>query len=280
MRSPKECYKVRPGNDTLASFMNSSVVLTDCRVSVAVINTVENRRLLQERKVLRANETYVDLQRLLYRLLLNPTPELQAVIRAFKATHFTKPNVFAIQVRTGGYLADYPELMEMMSLAELERLPSVIVNAMASWNYNAGNTVLFLSTDSSYVEWYFQKELGSLYTVVTTSSFHRSHTKGIPNAAAVQRALLDLFLLADSDALLVCRRSGFGMVALSMGRAKRVIQYWVTHGKRSAASAEAMELYLKSKWCVCCGVEQWVEWGDCGSGDRRVVSAMKVIVSD
>ena len=151
---------------------------------------------------------------------------------------------------------------------------------MASWNYNAGNTVLFLSTDSSYVEWYLQKELGSLYTVVTTNSFHRSHTKGIPNAAAVQRALLDLFLLADSDALLVCRRSGFGMVALSMGRAKRVIQYWVTHGKRSAASAEAMALYLKSKWYVCYGVEQWVEWGDGGSGDRRVVSAMKVIVSD
>lgn len=245
--TPKQCYDANPKIDTLASFLNSSVLVTDCRVPFVMVNTKENLKQLQKRRVLRANETFWDFQRLLYRLILNPTPELQAMIHAFKAQHFTKQHVFAIQVRTGGCLADYSEGVEMMSVEELERLPGVIVSAMESWNLNAGNTVLFLSTDSTYVEWFLKKQLGSMYTVLTSDVFHRGHTKGAPNGAAVQSALLDLFLLSDSDALLVCRNSGFGTVARSMGRAKRVIEYKVTHGKRAQSCSEVRARFQKYK---------------------------------
>ena len=240
-----QCHAVNPREHTLASFMNTSVLVTDCRPPVALIDTMDNLQSLRERNILSAKESYYGFKRLLYRLILNPTPELQNMIHSFQKNHFTKQYVFAIQIRTGGCLADYSEGVEMMSVDELERLPGVIVSAMASWNFNAGNTVLFLSTDSTLVEMFIKQQLGSMYTVITSNDFHRGHTKGMPSGAAVQSALLDLFLLSDSDALLVCRQSGFGTVARSMGRAKRVVEYKVTHGRVSQPCSEVRERFQK-----------------------------------
>ena len=203
--------------------------MTDCRLPYGVVYNKANLNRLKEKKVIKEKETVQDLQRILYRLLLNPTPQLQAMIISFKQKYYTKKNVFSIQIRMGGCLSDTPEMMEMMSLHELEQLPTVIQNAMASWTFNAANTVLFLSTDSTYAENYIKAKLGSVYTVVTSDAFHRGHTTGTPDGVTVQRAIIDLFLLSDSDALLFCRGSGFGGIAMSMGRAQRVIEYRVTH---------------------------------------------------
>ena len=117
----------------------------------------------------------------------------------------------------------------MMSLHELEQLPSVIKNAMASWKYTAANTDLFLSTDSTYAENYIKNAMGNTYTVLTSDVFRRGHTTSNPSALTVRRALVDLFLLADSDALLYCYGSKFGTVARMMARAQKVIMYQVTH---------------------------------------------------
>lgn len=227
--SREECSKVSAHLFTLPTVLNSSVLLTDCRLSRAMIGARANLLTLQAREVLKANETYEDLQRILYRLLLNPTPQLQSIIQSFRTTYFTKRYVFSIHIRMGGYLADVPERAEMMSPARLKRLPSIIQNAMISWDFNAGNTVLFLSTDSTFAERFIRRQLGKDFTIVTTNSFHRGHTKGTPNGVAVQRALVDLFLLSDSDALLIGLGSGFGRIAKFMGRSPRVIEYLVHH---------------------------------------------------
>lgn len=227
---PKEnCTFAKPSQYTLSSFLNSTVMVTDCRLPDVMIYTKENKIRLQANRVMKDKETVKDLQRILFRLLLNPIPPLQDMINSFKQKHYTKKNVFAIQIRMGGCLSDSPEMMEMMSSHELKQLPSVIKNAMASWNYTAANTDLFLSTDSVFAETYIRNALGSMYTVLTSDAFHRGHTTGNPNAVAVGRALIDLFLLADSDALLYCYESGFGTVAKMMGRAQKVIEYRVTH---------------------------------------------------
>ena len=228
-------------------------MLEDCRLSKNIIGTQANIQTLQTRKVLKANETYEDLQRILYRLLLNPTHELQSVINSFKATHFTKRYVFSVHIRMGGYLADVPERTEMMSLARLKRLPSVIQNAIVSWDFDAGNTVLFLSTDSTYAEKYIRKRLGKDYTIVTTNSFYRGHT-GRSNSVAVQRALIDLHLLADSDALLIGLGSGFGRVAKLMGRSPRVIEYFVHH--RFIEGFDARKGHFRHSLYVC--LTEWI----------------------
>lgn len=227
---PKEnCTFAKPSQYTLSSFLNTTVKVSDCHLPYAMIYTENNLIRLQANRVMKDKETVQDLQRILFRLLLNPIPPLQDMINSFKQKHYTKKNVFAIQIRMGGCLSDSPEMMEMMSSHELKQLPSVIKNAMASWNYTAANTDLFLSTDSVFAETYIRNSLGSMYTVLTSDAFHRGHTTGNPDAVAVRRALIDLFLLADSDALLYCYRSKFGTIAMMMGRTQKVIEYKVTH---------------------------------------------------
>ena len=227
---PKEnCTFAKPSQYTLSSFLNSTVMVTDCRLPDDMIYTKENKIRLQANKVMKDKETVQDLQRILFRLLLNPIPPLQDMINSFKQKHYTKKNVFAIHIRMGGCLADRKERSEMMSLHELEQLPSVIKNAMASWKYTAANTDLFLSTDSTYAENYIKNAMGNTYTVLTSDVFRRGHTTSNPSALTVRRALVDLFLLADSDALFYCYGSKFGTVARMMARAQKVIMYQVTH---------------------------------------------------
>ena len=223
-----DCAMADDKKYTLSSFFNSSVKVTDCRIPYGMVYTKENLNRLKEKKIIRGKETIQDFQRTLYRLLLNPTPQLQAMINSFKQKYYTKKNVFAIQIRMGGYISDIPERTEMMSLTELEKLPKAIKDAMASLNFSAANTVLFLSTDSSFAERYIQQKMGNLYTFVTNNAFHRGHTTGTPDGVTVQRAITDLFLLADSDVLFIGHGSRFGYVARIMGRAKRVIEYKAT----------------------------------------------------
>lgn len=227
--SRSQCLSFILKKNSLSSFFNSNVKLTDCHLRSASLFTEDNLRILQTKLMLSQNESFDDIQRILYRLLLNPTLQLQSMIATFRTTHFTKQNVFAIQIRMGGYLSDTAEPMEMMSQSELQALPPVIENAMQSWNFSAGNTVLFISSDSSFAEHYIRQQLGSQYTVVASNTFHRGHTTGVPDGITVKRALIDIFLLSDSDALLYCRNSGFGTIARLMGRAEKIIEYNVTH---------------------------------------------------
>ena len=147
---------------------------------------------------------------------------------------------------------DYRErcdtIQRILSVQSDKRLPSVIQNAMVSWDFDAGNTVLFLSTDSTYTEKYIRKRLGKDYTIVTTNSFYRGHT-GRSNSVAVQRALIDLHLLADSDALLIGMGSGFGRVAKLMGRSPRVIEYFVHH--RFIEGFDARKGHFRRSLYVC-----------------------------
>ena len=130
---PKEnCTFAKPSQYTLSSFLNTTVKVSDCHLPYAMIYTENNLIRLQANRVMKDKETVQDLQRILFRLLLNPIPPLQDMINSFKRKHYSKKNVFAIQIRMGGCLSDSPEMMEMMSSHELKQLPSVIKNAMAS----------------------------------------------------------------------------------------------------------------------------------------------------
>ena len=54
-------------------------------------------------------------------------------------------------------------------------------------------------------------------------------TQNLHNDEPVKNALVDLYLLADSDAMIVCRDSAFGLAALSLTRARRTLTYHVAH---------------------------------------------------
>lgn len=230
--SSSACFDASPKKTNVLSVLGyRDVRLTDCRMPRAMLERPAQINLMRRLGVMENNEDMDDFWRLLFRLLLNPTPDLQSMIMEFRATHFTKQHVFAVQMRMGGCLADMQEISEMMSLRELERLPSVIIDGMKAWNFSKRSTVIFLSSDSSYAEKYVAEALGSSFTVVTSHFFRRGHTSGRAELDATRRAIIDLFLVADSDALLVCRGSGYGKIAVMMGRAKHLIVYRVSHTK-------------------------------------------------
>ena len=129
----------------------------------------------------------------------------------------------------GGCLADYHEIAQMMTMNQLRAYPDTIVSMMHKWNLSPNDTVIYLSTDSSYAEKFIRQKLGSNYEIAVAKTFKRSHSRNLGNDEPVKNALVDLFLLSDSDALIVCKDSGFGLIALFMARTSLFHVYNVTH---------------------------------------------------
>ena len=226
----KMCQKITPDMGSVSKMLGHKDVMTiDCRLSDRVMSSKDNLRLLQQNGIISSSEEYVDYKRYMYRILLNPSVELQQVIRNAKRLLFTHKHVLGVQVRMGGCLADYQEKTQMMTMDELRSLPRRIMDLMRIWKLSPKRTVIYLSTDSSYAEKFIRQKLGSRYEITVAKTFKRSHSRILGSDEPVKNALVDLYLLADSDALIVCEGSGFGRAALFMTRAKHFFVYNVTH---------------------------------------------------
>ena len=208
---------------------HQNAVVTDCFLSDEKVGTKSNMLALQQNGIISPSDSYKDYRRYVYRILLNPSTELQNVIQNNKRLLFTRKYVLGVQVRMGGCLADFHEIAQMMTMAQLRALPNTIVTMMQKWNYDSNNTVIYLSTDSSYAERYIRQKLGPNYEIGVAKTFKRSHSRNLGNDEPVKNALVDLYLLADSDVLIICKNSAFGRAALSMTRARRTLVYYVTH---------------------------------------------------
>ena len=226
----KMCQKITPDMGSVSKMLGHKDVMTiDCRLSDRVMSSKDNLRLLQQNGIISSSEEYVDYKRYMYRILLNPSVELQQVIRNTKRLLFTREYALGVQIRMGGCLADFHEKTQMMTMDELRSLPHRIMDLMRIWKLSPKRTVIYLSTDSSYAEKFIRQKLGSRYEITVAKTFKRSHSRTVGSDEPVKNALVDLYLLADSDALIVCEGSGFGRVALSMSRAQYKRIYQVTH---------------------------------------------------
>ena len=205
------------------------MVTVDCRISDRILGSNSSLLTLQQNGIISHSDSYKDYKRYMYRILLNPSIELQNVIHNNKRLLFTRKYVVGVQVRMGGCLADFHEIAQMMTMDELRAYPNTIVTMMRKWNYDSNNTVIYLSTDSTYAERYIRQKLGSNYEIGVSKTFKRSHSQKLGNDEPVKNALVDLYLLADSDALIVCKDSAFGRAVMSMTRAQRTLVYKVTH---------------------------------------------------
>lgn len=224
------CNKATPKDSSITSVLGSrNVIIRDCRLVDTIVNSNSHLLTLQKNEIISFEQSFSDYTQMAYRILLNPSKQLQSVILQNKKLLFTRKYVIGVQIRTGGCLADYQEKTEMMTLSQLQSFPNTIVVSIVKWNYNPSNTVIYLSTDSSYAEKYIRDKLGSDYMIVVSKGFKRSHSGGKSNDESVQSALVDLYLLADTDALIICKGSGFGRVALAITRARHSLVYEVTH---------------------------------------------------
>lgn len=205
-----------------------NVVNYDCRLNKDILNTPENLAILRAEGILGGTDEFRWYQRVLYRLLLNPAPAVIQAIQDFRKKNFEGKTVFGIQIRTGGCLSNFNEKVSMMTIEELKKIPSIIRNAMGEYKYKPANTVFYLSTDSTHVESFIIRSLSD-YSIITSAEFSWSHSQTLSNSDSLNSALMDIFILADSDSLFVCKKSGIGRMSKYMTRAKHVIQYKATH---------------------------------------------------
>ena len=224
--SKSTCLKAR---SITSVFGSEDVVTVDCHISDGILGSKSSVLTLQQNGIISPSDSYKDYRRYVHRILFNPSIELQNVIQNNKRLLFTRKYVVGVQVRMGGCLADYHERSQMMTMAQLRSYPNTIVKVMRKWNYDSNNTVIYLSTDSSYAERYIRQKLGPNYEIGVAKTFKRSHSRNLGNDEPVKNALVDLYLLADTDGLIVCEGSGFGRVALSITRAQHTLVYNVTH---------------------------------------------------
>ena len=164
-------------------------------------------------------------QKMIMRVLLNPNPDIQRYLISFKRSHYNGKHVFGVQIRLGGCLANRQEKMSLMSQSEFKSIPKRIRQHIRKLT----NPVVYLSTDSDYAEKYIRSALPEITILTSSALFKRSHSTGITTLSNVESALVDLFLLSDSDILMYQDRSGFGRIAALMTRAHKTIPMKVTH---------------------------------------------------
>ena len=165
-------------------------------------------------------------QKMLLRVFLNPNKKIQSYLKGFKQQFYVNnTQVFGVQVRLGGCLANHKEMMALMTKKEFQSIPGRIKRYINKLT----NPVVYLSTDSDYAETYIRNHLPGITILTSSQFFTRTHSTGFTQTSNVEAALVDLFLLSDSDMLMYQTGSGFGRIAAKMTRAHKIIGMKVTH---------------------------------------------------
>ena len=164
-------------------------------------------------------------QKLIFRILLNPTSDIIYDVLAFRRKYFEGKVVIGIQIRCGGSLADSNEVSQMVNNNQLKRIPARIIERLSYYNTDPVTSVLFISTDSTKAFKYIQLHLEKQnYTVLESSMYERGHTTASKlSENHLKRALVDLYLLAESD-IILRSHSSFGLLACIISRKRACAQ--------------------------------------------------------
>ena len=191
--------------------------MRDARLPSNYIYNEHNRRRLIESGIMTANETWEEYRRMIFRTLLRPNKEVRNAIREMNSVVHQRLFSIGVHIRTGGLLANDCEGMSMIDNKTLETVPNRIDALRERLTKNPKDVVVFVSSDSDRAIVYLKRHLHPDYRIVTSTQYTRGRTTSARAAAdKVKGALLDVFVLADCDALLTTKGSGFSMIASEM----------------------------------------------------------------
>ena len=217
----------RSGKSVNKALGNRNVAIRDFRPNLNTYDLDQIKKDLTEVGALKQCG-FDKLRKMLYRVFLNPNRKIQNYLKAFKQKYYRQDtHVLGVQVRLGGCMANQQEIMALMTRREFESIPGKISNLIRSLS----NPVVYLSTDSDYAEKYLRERLPNVTILTSSQYFTRGHSTWISPVSIVEAALVDLFLLADTDLFLYQSASGFGRVAVELSRAKTMIPMKVSHYK-------------------------------------------------
>ena len=130
-------------------------------------------------------------------------------------------NQIGAHIRCGGFLADVNEGTAMITPTLLNTVPKKMRALMNSVGSN--HTYFYLSTDSSIAAQKIATALQPI-PVKSTNLYQRGHTThNLYTDAAISRALLELHLVSQSQALLLTSHSAFSKMVYWMSNCSNVV---------------------------------------------------------
>ena len=211
------CFPIVNNTVNIKNSLNKDSVMRDARLAPRFVYNEHNRRLLVESGIMTANETWEEYRRMIFRTLLRPSKEVRNAIREMNSVVHQRLFSIGVHIRTGGLLANDCEGTSMIDNKTLETVPDRIDALRERLTKNPKDMVVFVSSDSDRAIAYLKGHLHPDYRIVTSTQYTRGRTTSArASADKVKGALLDVFVLADCDALLTTKGSGFSMIASEM----------------------------------------------------------------
>lgn len=165
-----------------------------------------------------------DYERYAYRLFLNPIPEVGVQITQFRWMHFRNKYVIGVQVRCGGQLADKPEPYIGFDNNTLPGLAVQLKEITKTQQTNGLPILFFITSDSTYAYEYLAKEIKPSYDVIQSTTYKRGHTTiRSVTTEVLRRSVMDVFLLAECDYLIISKRRSFGFLGCAMSKSRQCL---------------------------------------------------------
>lgn len=248
-RGPFSCFNVTNNTVNIADGLREDSSLQDSRLPSQFVYNDHNREVMIENGVMRRDQTWNDYKRTIYQLLLRPKEKVREEIRRMRIVVHQRSVSIGIHIRMGGLLANDCERVSMIDQEALEAIPGRIEAIRMTLTNTTKEVSIYLSSDSDRAISFLHHNLNPDYLIVTASKHTRGRTTGNRvTEEKVNGALLDLFVLADCDALLTTQGSGFSAIAgeLSKASIKHVIPV-----KRGEVKCHIVTTTPMSNCCIC-----------------------------
>ena len=230
---PPPCFKSR---DNVYSMYNNDYLLIDTRINLDSIQTIKNLQVINDLHLVNFTLTWKSYQRLVIRLFLNPSDEIQEQV--FQQLELLQPlrNTIGMHLRCAGSLADSRESIYWVAPDELPRVAHIIKRVTRYLKLK--NPIFYLSTDSSIAEQFLRNELKSYKFFTLNKKYKRGRCQMKCSDDVRVAIFVDLFTVAQLNSQFYMSSSGYSFVIRSLANAN----YTYTLGFRKRK--------LK-KYCVC-----------------------------
>ena len=209
-------------NRSYASLYEEDLKFYDYRIRPSRKDVEDMVVRLREMELLEENEDWDEFYHHLIRVFYNPSPQLMTTILKERARIGPKTNQIGAHVRCGGALADSVERTSMVTPEILATVPDEITRLVNTSHVPENDVYLYLSTDSTIA---YRNISEALYPmrVVTTDLYHRGHTTtSRVETQAIKRAYIDLYLMSESQRLLLSSHSSFSRIIRWMSGAENI----------------------------------------------------------
>ena len=204
-----------------------------------VRNTVFDAVYLKNGLLPSKGTNYHDIHYILYRLLLNPNPELCAVVNNYTSS-FSSSYVIGFQLRVGGKMRN--RMDNTFKSPEAVNLTIDGVKEHIRRLNGKQNVTVFVSTDSDSTLQLIRTRLAPTpvvsvaeYMIGHSASRHaRNYTEWI---ASTKRAIVDMMILKECDHLVTTRGSSYGGTAIDL--------------QQSYGMEVEVDSFLKQRGLVC-----------------------------